>query len=507
MLFHVVDKSISLKFESSSIYLVRDDWDDWGKFATMFNMIFIDKGNNKHYIGSIKIGQKGLKAGSPPAEHGKTRSPFLEDRFEKLNENYFSIGQSQTYYEELSQFPDSFQKDIFDSLKDIVWNDKLIEENKNEPVLYESLLRDTNSEEIEKYTEILTGECVPTEYSFSYKLKYDSDDNVYEDNVEINFIVKPKSIPPSNFHVLIGRNGVGKSKILKNIASLVNTQKKLFDRDESIFSKIIHVVFSIFDIDEDYCSNKKITILGIPKIPDRECPSKEEQVQIKSKADLSSEFVKSFENCSSGLRKKRFIELIDFFEYDDIFKEIDIKSMLEEGYALNPENHEDLIKIFNKLSSGHAIIILTLTQLVEKVDNKTLVLLDEPESHLHPPLLSAFIRAVSKLVIMRNAVVVCVTHSPIVLQEVPCNCAWKISRSGCVFKAERPSIETFGENVSALTREVFGLDVANTGYITLLKELINKKHTYDEIIGILGDQLGYEGKLILSNLIAVRDAQ
>lgn len=305
--------------------------------------------------------------------------------------------------------------------------------------------------------------------------------------------------------MLIGRNGVGKSKILKNIASLVNTQKKLFDRDESIFSKIIHVVFSIFDIDEDYCSNKKITILVFQNTKQR-VPSKEDRI-IKSKADLLSEFVKSFENCSSGLRKKRFIELIDFFEYDDIFKEIDIKSMLEEGYALNPENHEDLIKIFNKLSSGHAIIILTLIQLIEKVDNKTLVLLDEPESHLHPPLLSAFIRAVSKLVIMRNAVVVCVTHSPIVLQEVPCNCAWKISRSGCVFKAERPSIETFGENVSALTREVFGLDVANTGYITLLKELINKKHTYDEIIGILGDQLGYEGKLILSNLIAVRDDQ
>lgn len=43
MLFHVVDKSISLKFESSSIYLIRDDWDDWGKFATMFNMIFMIK--------------------------------------------------------------------------------------------------------------------------------------------------------------------------------------------------------------------------------------------------------------------------------------------------------------------------------------------------------------------------------------------------------------------------------------------------------------------------------
>ena len=77
MLFHVVDKSISLKFESSSIYLVRDNWDDWGKFATMFNMIFIDKDNNKHYIGSIKIGQKGLKAGSPQLNMEKQEVLFL----------------------------------------------------------------------------------------------------------------------------------------------------------------------------------------------------------------------------------------------------------------------------------------------------------------------------------------------------------------------------------------------------------------------------------------------
>jgi predicted ATP-dependent endonuclease of OLD family len=69
------------------------------------------------------------------------------------------------------------------------------------------------------------------------------------------------------------------------------------------------------------------------------------------------------------------------------------------------------------MSSGHAIVLLTITRLVATVEEKTLVLLDEPESHLHPPLLSAFIRALSDLLYDRNGVAIIATHSPVVLQE------------------------------------------------------------------------------------------
>ncbi|PJN92440.1 hypothetical protein CNY89_29680, partial [Amaricoccus sp. HAR-UPW-R2A-40] len=72
-----------------------------------------------------------------------------------------------------------------------------------------------------------------------------------------------------------------------------------------------------------------------------------------------------------------------------------------------------------KMSSGHAIIILTLTQLVAQVQEKSLVLMDEPESHLHPPLLSAFIRSLSRLLHRQNGVAIIATHSPVVLQEIP----------------------------------------------------------------------------------------
>ena len=104
-------------------------------------------------------------------------------------------------------------------------------------------------------------------------------------------------------------------------------------------------------------------------------------------------------------------------------------------------------------------MLLSVTKLVGTVEEKTLVLIDEPESHLHPPLLSAFIRVVSDLLINRNGVAIIATHSPVVLQEVSKSCVWIVGRRGSSCSADRPEVETFAENVGTLTREVFGLEV------------------------------------------------
>jgi predicted ATP-dependent endonuclease of OLD family len=104
-----------------------------------------------------------------------------------------------------------------------------------------------------------------------------------------------------------------------------------------------------------------------------------------------------------------------------------------------------------------------MTHLAEQVDERTLVPIDEPETHLHPPLLSAFIRALSDLLVDRNGVAIIATHLPVVLQEVPRTCVWKLRRSGSLLTAAPPEIETFGENVGVLTREAFGLEVTRSG--------------------------------------------
>ncbi len=62
--------------------------------------------------------------------------------------------------------------------------------------------------------------------------------------------------------------------------------------------------------------------------------------------------------------------------------------------------------LFSRMSSGHAVVLLSITRLVETVEEKTLVLLDEPESHLQPPLLSVFTSALSDSLVNRNGVAI-----------------------------------------------------------------------------------------------------
>lgn len=96
------------------------------------------------------------------------------------------------------------------------------------------------------------------------------------------------------------------------------------------------------------------------------------------------------------------------------------------------------------------------------------------------------------------------THSPVVLQEVPNSCVWKLSRFGGAVKAERPAIETFGENVGTLTSEVFGLEVERSGFFKLLESMVEQQYDYEDVIGALSGQLGAEGKAMLRVLLANR---
>ena len=74
------------------------------------------------------------------------------------------------------------------------------------------------------------------------------------------------------------------------------------------------------------------------------------------------------------------------------------------------------------------------------------------------------------------------THSPVVLQAVPASYAWRIRRSGRSVEAERPDVETFGENVGVLTREVFGLEVTNAGFHKLLRETISEDDDFTAVL-------------------------
>ena len=291
-------------------------------------------------------------------------------------------------------------------------------------------------------------------------------------------------------------------RVLKSPGRKNNEDGCIFtNSDENIFpfSNVVHVSFSAFD-DFQYfqerdsnSSDIQFTYIGLQDIMNRKV------TLTKNPDQLAEEFLNSAKLCTKGARADRWKKALSVLEIDAVFADAEVANLV--GLSDNKFQRESLA-IYKKLSSGHKIVLLTITKLIECVQEKTLVLMEEPEEHLHPPLLSAFIRALSDLMINRNGVAIIATHSPIVLQEVPRSCVWGIYRYGKHIKARRPSRQTFAENVGILTGEIFGLEVTQSGFHKMLNEESIDAYSVDEVLAKFDDGVGTEGRALISSRIA-----
>jgi len=278
--------------------------------------------------------------------------------------------------------------------------------------------------------------------------------------------------------------------------------------NDRLFTSLVSVTFSAFDPFEPLPThhNKskgvQYAYIGLKRIgPDKDGRRRPP----KSPNALSTDFGESVVICRQGARPGRWRRALEMLEADPIFKDAEISNLARSGIETESLK-EEARTLFKDLSSGHKIVLLTITRLVETVEEKTLVLVDEPEAHLHPPLLSAFVRALSDLLINRNGVALVATHSPVVLQEVPQRCVWIIRRTGTKSIAERPEVQTFGENVGLLTREVFGLEVTQSGFHKMLRDAVAQLPDYERVLHRFNDELGDEARAIVQGLLAARSS-
>lgn len=493
--------------EANTVYLFVNDWDDF-HFKTTFYATVYDASCVKHDIGQLKIGY----VNQP---HGRT-SEALPETFSYLNEGYFSLGQSAEYYSRLRDIPWDIQAEFLEGLRDVVHNNRNLEIATPHTVFRDSLLRGIDYATVsEQFKRVLEGGAVLTEFHLEFKTGDTSD----RAGFQLKFNVYPNVKPFTNIHVLIGRNGVGKTTLLNGmIASLAGEHPlpqgagQFLDISgttpkpvaHGYFSGLVSVSFSAFDpftppLDrQNDATTLQYSYIGLKKVYKKDEALNSEHKDLPA---LSVDFVDSLNSCF-GLSSKRdrWQKAISFLESDLNFSEMDLGRLLE-------ITDQEILKqraetTFLKMSSGHAIVLLTITKLIEKAGEKTLVILDEPESHLHPPLLSAFTRALADLLSKINGIAIIATHSPVILQEVPRNCVWKLYRSRLSSSCERPDIETFAENVGILTREVFNLEVNNSGFHALLSESVNEGKSYEEILAEYDGQIGFEGRAILRALIS-----
>lgn len=494
-------------------YLWTDQWDDWFTYSTMYYLTYFDSAAEKHEIGQVKIGQFKWKP--------KQRRPDIPKKFNRLRNAFFSLGQDVDYYKALMQLPEDERNGILNALRDVANDEALYIRALDEQVMTESLMRSAGARKVEiQYRNVLRDGVELTPYKFSYRAAKTRRSR--SDPMELEFEVMPDTSPPTNIHVLTGRNGVGKTRLLNGMTraladpettkrrdgafSFEESDFNFLGQDTETFANLVSVTFSAFD---DFLSigeapRAQEAVIGYTNVGLRKQvrSGAKQHIITQNIERLSSEFAKSALVCARGVRRKRWKRALETLETDSLFSEIEVANLAD---IVDEEEFVEQAKyLYKNLSSGHKIVLLSTTKLVQLVEERTLVLMDEPEAHLHPPLLSAFVRALSDLLTNRNGVAVIATHSPVVVQEVPMSCIWKISRHGLSSVAERPEIETFAETVSVLTREIFSLEVDRSGFHKMILEIVAQEDTFEAAMDRFDGEIGAQGQALIRAMLAQR---
>ncbi len=521
MSFRIVE-SISAQSNGNEVLLVLDKWNDWFTWVTQFYVVVVTQDNQRIDIGHVKIARGGMTHESP------TTSELLPNTFLRLEEPWFSIGQTENYYEQLNELGEQYRDWYLNAIRDIAKHPAMLNQYANEVVLQRSLLRDIDIDRVRnRFNRLANGDVALSNYAFHFT--FPQDPRSPDAPPQLIFQVTPSSNPPSNVHVVIGRNGVGKTRCfdylsraflglpardggpvgeIGSIASMGPARP--FSGRGHGFAGLVTVSFSPFDeygalVSPNSNIDVKYSYIGLIKESAGQISRAAQNdieytaLTIKGRAELAQDFLKSISACRGAARRRRWLHAVELLEADPLFLAANAKEVIDdasEGWETRTLNW------FRRLSSGHSVVLLIITQLVELVEEKSLVLIDEPEGHLHPPLLSAFVRALSALLINRNGVAIIATHSPVVLQEVPRSCSWVLNRTGHAARVDRPDLETFGENVGTLTREVFGLEVTQTGFHRLISEAV-QQGGYENVLLQYGSRLGGEARSLARALSLV----
>ncbi|MCR4677546.1 MAG: AAA family ATPase [Lachnospiraceae bacterium] len=488
------------------IILYGDNWDDFG-YKTTFHASYFDNMGTEYPLGTVKIGMAYPYSEEEEADYSGITMDYLKSEFDSLPSNFFSLWQSADAYKSVMECEKMCRFNILESLNDISLKPSIYEKYKNEGVLENSLFRSVSfTLYTRQFRRIVRGEAVLTAYNFTYVI---NNENPFVDDCSLEFSVSPETLPPTNIHAVIGSNGIGKTTLIKNMAKSICKGDNEFgmfkyvdgkDKDASTFENIICISFNPFDdySEVEYC-NSNFKYIGIKKEyePVDEDAYEDGYGDLSLLDDIKNNFTESLKNCLRDMTKKKDLQ--------------DILEMLETEFSFISANYdldlsfdgsvEDVIRslsrTFGNLSAGHKVILSIITRCIDVLVEKSVLFIDEPENHLHPPLLSSLIRGISKMLIKRNGVAIISTHSPIVLQEIPKSCVWILNREGNTIKARRPELETFGTNVGVLTNEIFGFEVKRTGFNTLLQDAVNKCENYESVLSKFDNQLGDEAKSIV----------
>ena len=518
-----------VKRMSTTFALQQDAWNDYS-YHTLYHLYYRRGADETDvvYIGPVKILRRGQKRGDPIQ---------IEAAFWTLGPDFVSVGNSLEYYQRLNEIPIADRTAILRALNDAVVHSELIPIFEKEPGWATSVFRDNDDWrpyliDAQILVEGNFSSLPDIEQSFGYKPPGAEEAIVFDFSAPRPLAyVGPyrsfgpqhkKTLLPERIIVLIGRNGSGKSTLLARLAHLAfaSPEERATKRLKGLgqlsppsigFMRVITISYSAFDsftvpglaardlaqttkdIENGesrfvFCGLRDLVAEGQADINEAERRAKNNPNQtgeliierrhstrLKSVESLAREF----SDLLARIRRIGNIELLTSalqpLIADPSFAEL--KGELNE-LVDTAESHENR---FLNWSTGHKIVLHVIVQLVASARPRSLVLFDEPEAHLHPPLMAALMHSVRLVLRQVNAFCIVATHSPVLLQETLARHVRVIRRVGQSLEVKSPRLETFGENLGILTYDAFGLTATSTDFHEALDLLVAGCDSAEEV--------------------------
>ena len=520
---HYNDLSSFGAHEDVDFYLEEDSWNDYW-YYTMYHLHSAGPLTNGdvEYLGPIRI----MRVGQQIDEKYVLRERVKNGIFTELPDDFVSLSFAIDLYRSLSaMLPKQEQRLEFMVAMNMIMeaSGELYDRVKDDKCFNTSLLRDTT---IKAYPLVMARSIMFSEHTLYDLLKqaisihFKDCDKAIDIRFDHSSGKDDSKLLPSRMVAFIGENGCGKSSILYRIARILYASPDQRKRDKTLlelkpnnigFSKLLIVSYSSFDnfllpglnvsdfrliLDKLNKADGRVYLCGL-----RDLKSEYEllinegegavekymmgerttNVQLKSPQALVHEFVYALGLIFSdpdraalwykfNVAVNRFgFEDFPDFSLDEVYDNVDLSAFDRYGER------------FSCMSTGWKFVLHSVANIVARIANHTLLLFDEPENHLHPPLLSFYLTQVRKLLHKYDSGMLISTHSPVVLQELYRENVYVIHRHGDMKSVSQPQIQTFGAGFGEINADVFFLNTDITNSYKLVDNAMDEIRMPQEV--------------------------
>ncbi|MGP2834137.1 AAA family ATPase [Serratia nevei] len=364
---------------------------------------------------------------------------------------------------------------------------------------------------------IIIGEELKSDVAISNSLELKFQLDGFEELHQLSLKYNHQSIIPKRIFVLIGKNGVGKSESLKAFCrgALQYKDKGLSLVDDDGKRPLINRIIAIATPGE--------TSNTFP--PERRATQKlyYRRLNLTRKGthnigDCLVQLARSADEIGGNTRKNLFLDSLYQAGLDskNIFLQLKTEQTINLWSFLQGDGEQDSLmrwasiehNLDPKLKRGDGLYPLSSGQLTFFkvallsclfIENGTFVLMDEPETHMHPNMIVDFIGLLDFLLEKTGSQALIATHSAYFVREVSNEQVAVLSISDHRLVTDKPRLPTFGATVDSISQFIFQEDTE----IRLSEKLYDKVKgkSFSDVEEKLGNEISLSALMRLKRMM------